>query len=167
MGHPRTSIFKRKRRNSPRKVKPPRKPRQVPEGLKAVGRVAVDLAGTVVGAKFGGPAGAKLARAVISGARNRLKPVSNNMNKVHGYKTIITAIVAVIGIFLPGVPEWVSAHPKETMILGGFAMILLRIFTKGAIGQGMGFEQIVEMLGNDSPPAAASAIELDEDPRDV
>jgi hypothetical protein len=31
----------------------------------------------------------------------------------------------------------------------------------------MGFEQIVEMLGNDSPPAAASAIELDEDPRDV
>jgi len=80
----------------------------------------------VVAASFEETAGAKLARAVISGARNRLKPVSNNMNKVHGYKTLfdgkktkgtggIMIILGILGIFFPQLKEYVAADPDAAV----------------------------------------------------
>jgi len=137
MSHPRTKMFRRKKKTKKAREKKPRKP--LPPHLHKLGRGAVDLIGIVAGAKFGGPAGVKIARTVIGGVRyNLIKKKTTPMNtisKINGFKTILTAVLVYFSQFAEEITEWVSAHPGQTLSLIPFLMILLRVFTKTPIAK--------------------------------
>ena len=45
----------------------------------------------------------------------------------------LNLLVPIVAYFVPGVDEWIIAHPKEVAVGWGVINVILRFFTKGGV----------------------------------
>ena len=54
-------------------------------------------------------------------------------NMLEGKKTLLYAVVTMILGLIPGVRDWMSAHPMEAVQINGAIVAILRLLTKKAL----------------------------------
>ena len=57
----------------------------------------------------------------------------NLYDKLEGKKTFLYAVVGLVLGYIPGVREWLSAHPSEAVLINSFIVMLLRFLTKSPV----------------------------------